>query len=326
MSAPAIPVNFNVQQGNGQVWLTWDLVPGATTYPIQRSTDGVTYAALAAPATNYYLDTSVTIGTNYYYKVASSNGTASPYTTPQAVVPTLTADMSLGQLRLYAQQRADRVNSNFVTMPEWNTYLNQSYFELYDLLITTYEDYYTKATPYTFSTDGTTAKYTLPTDFYKLQGVDCGVGASSNAFQTVHNFNFIDRNRYMYPGNTSTFLGVFNLRYRLFGNTLFFIPTPQGGQTIRVWYIPRLEQLLKDTDIASGVSGWLEYVIVDAAIKALQKEEADISALAGQKEMLRQRIQDSAMNRDAGQPQKISNTRNDMRYGNPGDDGPFGGY
>jgi fibronectin type 3 domain-containing protein len=330
MAIPGIPQNFNLQQGNGETFLSWNIVSGATSYSVQRSTDGVTFSGLATPTTNYYLDSSVTVGTNYYYQVASTNSSGtSSYTASQSIVPTNTADLSLGQIRLMSQQRADRVNSNFVTMPEWNSYISQSYFELYDLLVTVYEDYFVQ-TPYTFTTDGSSTQYTLPNDFYKLTGVDCGLATTSNAWVTLKKFDFISRNRYVYPNITSTFLGVFNLQYRLVGNTLMFIPTPSGGQYIRVWYIPKLTQPLQDTDILKGVSGWTEYIIVDAAIKALQKEESDVSVLMAQKMALIKRVEESSMNRDAGQPDTISNTRSWGErwggYGGAGFDGSFGGY
>jgi hypothetical protein len=336
--APSIPQNLIAQQGNGQVYLSWDQVAGATSYPLQRSTDNVNFTAISpAPTTPQYLDTNVIVGTTYYYKVASDNGTTSSYTNSVSVVPALTGQMSLGQVRLLAQQRADRVNSNFVTKEEWNSYINQSYAELYDLLVTLYEDYYVAA-PLTFITDGSTNQYTLPNGsnfngapaFYKLLGADCGLGANGNAWVTLHKFDFISRNRYVFPNVTSTFLGVFNLRYRVVGNTLFFIPTPSANQYIRLWYIPRVNTLLKDSDMLESVSGWIEYVIVDAAIKCLQKEESDVSVLLAQKQMLIDRIQSSAMNRDAGQPDTISDIRSFGErwggYGSPNGDGSFGGY
>lgn len=327
MAIPGIPSNFNVQQGNAQVLLTWNIQTGATSYSVQRSTDGVSYSVLTTPSVNYYNDSAVTVGTQYYYKVASvnSDGTSS-YTNAQSAVPTNTADLSLGQIRLMAQQRCDMVNSNFITMPEWNTYINQSYFELYDLLITLYEDYYL-ASPYTITTDGLNSQFALPSDFYKLLGVDLGLAGSTNGFVTIKKFDFIARNRYVYPNITSTFLGVFNLAYRVMGSNIMFIPMPQAGQYIRIWYIPKLTQLLADTDIARGVSGWTEYLIVDAAIKAMQKEESDVQVLQAQKVALVKRIEDSAMNRDAGQPDTISDTRGMIGYGNGmGWDGPSGGF
>lgn len=332
MSIAATPNNFYVTQANRQVYLQWDIEAGASSYTIQRSLDGVSYSTIATVSANNYLDSAVTVGIQYYYQVASTNGSGTGvYTIPQSAVPTPSGEMSLGQIRLSSQQRADRVNSQFVTLPEWNSYINQAMFELYDLLITAYEDYFV-ATPAQFVTNGSTYLYPLPdgalsfTDpsgspyiaqpFYKLLGVDLGLNSANNAWVTVGKFNFIDRNRFVYPNTASTIYGVFNLQYRMMGSNIEFIPTPSGNQPIRLWYIPRLQELLKDTDITtSGISGWIEYVIVRAAIYALVKEESDTAALERQLVFLKQRIEESAVNRDAGMPDKISDVRQNGWWG-----------
>ena len=51
---------------------------------------------------------------------------------------------------------------------------------------------------------------------------------------------------------------------------------------------------------------WIDYVVVDVAIKLLQQEESDPSVLMAQKEALKQRIQAMATNRDAGSPGSIT--------------------
>lgn len=347
MPVPSTPTNFLVQEGNGQVWITCDLTATATSYVISKSTNGVTFSVVASPTSPQYLDTAVTVGTEYFYFLTANNGSGpSIQTATQSVVPTLSGQMTLGQIRLMAQQRADRVNSNFVTVPEWNQYISQSYYELYDLLVTLYENYYVYQ-PIMFQTSGAVnALYPLPTGlntfidssgstitpppFYKLLGVDLGLATNTNAWVTIKNFEFVGRNRYVFPQLTSTYLGVFNLRYKLLGNNIMFIPSPSAGQYIRLWYVPRLTQLLKDTDILDSVSGWEEYVIVDAAIKALQKEESDVSILGAQKMMLKQRIEETAVNRDAGMAERISDVRSNTElwggYGSTGGDGPYGGF
>lgn len=53
-------------------------------------------------------------------------------------------------------------------------------------------------------------------------------------------------------------------------------------------------------------SGWDEYVIIDSAIKILIKEEADVTALLLQKNQMRERIITESQNRDAGEPQTVT--------------------
>lgn len=336
-STPATPVNFYTQQGNGQVLVSWDIAVGSTSYSVQRSTDGVSFTVIANPTTNQYLDTSVVLGTQYFYQIASVNSgalpTTSPYTIAQSIVPTPAGEMSLSELRQRSQQRCDRLNSNFVTLPEWNSNINQSLFELYDLLTTVYEDYYA-APAAIFTTNGSDYLYPLPdgsrfftnsagtnyvaAPFYKLLGVDLAVNTSQNGWVNVNKFNFIDRNKFIYPNSNSTMYGVFNMQYRLLGNQIEFIPVPSATQQIRLWYIPRMVMLLLESDITTqGISGWLEYVIVDSAIKALQKEEADVTVLLAQKAALIERINGSAINRDVGQPDTISDVRG-SRFGSDG--------
>jgi hypothetical protein len=249
--------------------------------------------------------------------------------------------MSLGELRLRARQRADRVNSQFVTDTEWNYYINQSYFELYDLLIDVYEDYYLTA-PYGFTTNGSGSVYPLPDgritflnyftnatevapSFYKLWGVDLAANTSPNGWVTMNKYNPLDRNKYYYPNSQSTIYGVFNAQYRVLGSNIEFIPVPSGNQYIRLRYFPRLTMLLADNDLTNaGISGWLEYVIIDAAIKALTKEESDTSSLKIAKDEMKKRIEAGAKNRDAGRPDTIQDTRSGGTGG--WNTGGYGGF
>ena len=153
--------NVVVQQGNGQVYLSWDYQAGATTYTVQRATDLNAWATLASPTVPEYLDTTAVTGTPYYYRVAgvNSDGTGL-YNSPELIVPVQSGSMSLGQLRLLSQQKADRVGSQFVTKQEWSVYINQSYFELYDLLVQKYgDDYYVDQYSFTLTNSNS---YPLP--------------------------------------------------------------------------------------------------------------------------------------------------------------------
>lgn len=218
--------------------------------------------------------------------------------------------MTLSELETAVRERADMVNSTFVSQHELQGYINQSAFELYDLLIQKYGDNYYVADPFQFVTQFNQAFYNLPADFYKLLGVDLQISPSEPAsWVTLKPFNFIERNRYAVP-NFQSFYGVTNLRYRLQADKLWLNPVPQANQYIQIWYVPRMQTLSNPSDTLQGVSGWTEYVIIDAAIKCLQKEESDVSVLMAQKQAMIQRIESAAENRDAGSPATVADSRN----------------
>lgn len=340
MVVPYQPQNLTAEQADGNTLLTWSGSLGATGYQVQRSTDGVNFTNLATLGlVSQYLDSLPGIGIQFYYQVAAINlsGT-SPYSSIASMVAAPPSEMSLGELRLRAQQTADRVNSNFVVTSEWNAFIRIAMYELYDILIMSYEDLF--ASQFVFiNTNGTTQNYPIPdgaTNYlggiypngtgapaqalYKLAGVDLGINTSNNAWVTILKYDFIERNRYVYPNSTSTIYGIYNMRYRLMGNFVNIIPNPSGNQQIRIWYSPKLPSLLKDTDLTTiGYSGWLRYPIVRAAKYALDKEEGtDTSKLDQEIAFLKLRIEQASQNRDAGIPDTISNTRQDPIYGGTG--------
>lgn len=347
MTIPYQPQNLDAQQADGNILLTWTGSLGATSYQIQRSTDGVNFTNLFLTGiVNQYIDSLPGVGITYYYQVAAINvsGT-STYSSVVSIVAAPPSEMSLGELRLRAQQTADRVGSEFVTTSEWNAFLRLAMYELYDLLITSYEDLF--ASSYVFiNTNGTTQNYPIPDGvsnylggvyggvsgipalaFYKLAGMDLGINTSNNAWVTLLKFDFIERNRYVYPNSTSTIYGVYNMRYRLMGNFVNIIPTPAGNQQIRMWYSPKLPALLMDNDLTTiGYSGWLRYPIARAAKYALDKEEGtDTGKLDQEIAYLKMRIEQTAQNRDAGVPDTISNTRPDPVFWGTGFAGGSGG-
>ncbi len=217
--------------------------------------------------------------------------------------------MSLLDLRTAAKQRASMENSPFISDAEWNANINSSYARLYDRLVTLYgEDYFVKDPAYTFTTDGTSESYPLPTDFYKLLGVDVQMSSGPQGWMPIRPFQFQERNRYNLPLGL-VYTGSLNLRYRLTANKLWLIPTAASGQTIQIRYVPRLTPLVNDTDIADGYSGWLDLVTVDAAIKALRKQQLDASELMADKAELIKEIEDAAVNRDAALPQTVGDNR-----------------
>lgn len=237
---------------------------------------------------------------------------------------------TLLDLRTQARQRADMEHSTFITDSELTTYLNQSAFELYDLLVSAYgDDYFVAAPPPTFTTDGTTEVYPAPANLYKLLGVDISASGAPGTWRTLVPFGINERNLNPWGRTGSNPAPVYaDPRYRLSGSNIWFEYAPAGGQTVRVLHIPRMTPLAADTDDLDGISGWDEYVIVDAAIKMKQKEQSDAAELMATKNALRVRIERMKQHRTAGQPKTTQRTRRNVwgfdAPGLPGGRGPWG--
>lgn len=210
--------------------------------------------------------------------------------------------ITLAELKEQARQRSDMENSEFVSDAELTAYINASLAELHDLLISSYCDDYMME-EYIFVSTGTLS-YALPADFYKLRGVDVRRGPTGQ-WATVKRFNFNRRNEQQnaYAWNL---LGLPYIEYRLVGSNIRFNRVPDTALEFRIFYHPKLSKLVNDVDSYDDVNGFAEYVVVDAAIKMLQKEESDVSVLIGQKEALRQRITAMAANRDANEPASVT--------------------
>jgi hypothetical protein len=219
---------------------------------------------------------------------------------------------TLSSLRTRVRARADMKNSNFVEDSELNQYINSSYQELYDILVTSFEDYYTLP-PVAFSIASGSNYYELPSDFYKLRGVDSSLDGSN--YYTMQPFDFANRNKF----NQSLLVmnsANYYKQYRIVGDRLYITPEDDAAGNYRIWYVPKAVTLGSDSDTLDGINGWEEYIVVDATRKCLAKEESDTSFLVQEKEMLRQRIIAAAARRDAGMPKSITdvNSSFDVSY------------
>jgi hypothetical protein len=350
----AIPQQVVLQTGNGQNLLTWNIVAGATSYSVQRSVDGVTFIALASPVTNYYVDSAVSVGTNYFYNVASvSAAGTSGYnnSSPTSITPCAPGQINLGYLRYQARLRADMLKSNFVTNDEWNFMINNSIMELYDILVAKFGEDYFLAPPLIIQSNSALA-YPLPNGMnypnmdgipnptgafapacFKVYGMDFNsYGAQINNTQgwvSMSRFNWADHNKYniLLGAASNNVSGQYcSFQFREMGEQVYIIPS-NSGQYFRLWYVPVNSQLLLDTDMMPfGYSAWWEFVTVDAAAKALEKRQFydQAQVLMNRKQALEMRIEVTAANRNVGQPNCSTNSRGTM--GDPNFSGPGGSF
>lgn len=353
--AATIVQNLILQTGNGQNYLTWTIVPAATSYNVQRSLDGVNWGSSIVisgnPLNNFYLDTSspaTVIGGTYYYRVSASTGpTVWTPSSPAFITPCAPGQINLGYLRYEAKLRADMLRSNFVTTDEWNFMLNNSVNELRDILVTKFGEDYFLAPPLVIAStsalfyplpDGTNNLQvngipnpagTPALACYKVYGVDFNsYGAqltNSQGWVSMSRFNWADHNKYniLLGAASNNVSGQYcAFQFREMGSNLYIIPT-NTGQYFRLWYVPLAPQLLQDSDMMPyGYAAWWEYAVCDAAAKALAKQQLFDQAqdLMNKKNDLMIRIETTAANRNVGQPNTATNTRATM--GDPNFSGP----
>ena len=315
MSVPAVgnvltPSGFLVTSAQGQVLLNWNQTPLASIYYINRSTDNITFDNIGSTTSIAYSDTTATTNTVYYYTIQAGNGANSSLTTVSQSGQSLNpGQTTVGNIKLECLQRTNKENSSFYTQQELNSMISQSYKELWDILAQKFGDDYFVATPYTYTTGQNVQLYPLPSDFKALLGVEVALNPQDpNSWITIREFEFIQRNLWNYP-NVYTFYGVTNMRYRLNGNNIMIVPITQSGQTLRIWYVPRPNQLINDSDTVDAVAGWEEYIVADVCIKMLAKEESDVSIYASQKMALLKRIEEAAENRNIAEPETISDAK-----------------
>jgi hypothetical protein len=205
---------------------------------------------------------------------------------------------TLAQLRLRCQEESDNINQTFISDAEWLSYINASYQELYGLIVESFgNDYFVQspAAGYTFVTDGTNSLFALPSAFFKLLGVDLQIN-TAGYWATLKPFAFSERNQ-LSLNNSSI---------------------PMAGQTVRVLYAPKATLLSGDADTVEGVNGWEELIIIDSCIKALAKEESDVSVFMARKAAFQQRLDSEIENRDASGATRVADSRGrsvrSMRY------------
>ena len=206
------------------------------------------------------------------------------------------ANKTLSQLRTAAKQRADMENSSFVSTAEWNTYIETGIVHLWDLVVSCDSDHLLTRAPVTLeaNADG----YVFPASvIYHPKGVDLVEGSDTYA---LFPFNFQERN------TASSAHGRVPYRYHWTQDKLRIIPTPTAALSLVLWFVPVPVGLSSDADSMNFYAGWDEYVVLDAAIRALTKEESDTSVLMAERARLEEKIRSAATNRDHGLPETVT--------------------
>lgn len=193
-----------------------------------------------------------------------------------------------------ARERADMLNTQFVTDTEIVSLIDQSYRKLYNEIINRFENYYVSEA--TIVLVPGQRDYDLPADFLKLLGVDIVSGGKNFTMQP---WSLNERNRLL-TGWVSR-----PIRYILKGGKISFVPVASSADSITMFYVPSPAEITAVSSV-EVFSGFDEFIMCDVAIMLKQKEESDCQILLIQKAEQKQMIMETLQGRDSGFPQKMT--------------------
>jgi len=189
-------------------------------------------------------------------------------------------------------------NSTFISDDELDRYISGSYATLFSKLVDANPDMYTREATITGVSD--TSDYDVPDDFYGTYAIEQNLGSSYYPLSRIDPIE-----GYLYESGTAGNACVYHFVSTSSSDQADFkvrlLPTPNTGETYRHKYIYAPTDLSADDDIVDGVAGWEEWIVLDAAIKCLAKEESSTAILERQLERLDVQIDQMRAHRVAGQ-------------------------
>ncbi len=243
----------------------------------------------------------------------------------------------LSDLQARVQKRADIAGATvFIPVADITQYINNGWARIYGLLVETGENYYMQQPAFTWNTAanqdtyyttasilGPTGANVLPTDVYKIKGIDAQT--QQGRWINCARYEFESRNDYQ----ATDFSWPLQPMYDAMGSgnnfTIRFIPPPSATAVpMRMWYYNNCPLLVNGTDTIDGGNGWEDYAVDYAAhYCAVKDENWDlVNVLAQSMATMENRIKAAAANRHAGLGVKV---RRSPRYKRTGWPWPGGG-
>lgn len=211
--------------------------------------------------------------------------------------------VTLTMLRNRVRERVDMVGSSFIT--DTNTsldaWINEANQKLHGMLVDAYGEEYASSES-TFTTT-TATDYAVAGSFFKLYGVEL---YDHGSWRTLLPYTRAERNTYR---NTQT-IGWHVPRYKLVGNYIRILPAPSAGLSGKILFAPNAATLASGTDTVEYPNGWDRFIVVDAAIQALAKEESSASALITERDMIKREIELAKELRDLSAPGQVTDIEN----------------
>lgn len=211
------------------------------------------------------------------------------------------ASVTLATLLARVRERADMVGSSFVsdTATGLLAWVNEANQKLHGMLVGALGEEYVSSSS-AFTTVAGTSDYAI-SGMYKLYGVDL---LFQGNYRALKPYTRAERN--VFRNSTSGANEV--PRYSLVGSSIRLYPTPTEVLTGAILYAPEATVLTSGSDTVNYPNGWERFIVVDAAIQALAKEESSVSVLAEERATIIKEIEQAKENRDLANPKRVVET------------------
>lgn len=215
--------------------------------------------------------------------------------------------VTIDSLRTRVRERCDMVGSSFVVdnTTGVDAFINEANQKLHALLVDAFGEEYVSSVS-TFTTAASTNDYAVPSGFYKLYGVEIARGGKQ---YSIPRFTRAERNAYR---NSNVAANVLNheLRYSLIGSNIRIYPTPPAGLTGSILYAPEATTLTTGSSV-SYPNGWERFIVIDAAIQILMKEESSVTGLQAERKEILDAIKLEKEQRDLAESYHVVDVFND---------------
>lgn len=209
---------------------------------------------------------------------------------------------TLTSLRDDVRARGDFVGDGNISDADLLLWINQGIAEYRDICITA-DPWFFHTSSSVSATAGTSA-YALPATFVYALGVDVLINGRTFPIERMQPQERIGPNSPSFIG----FYGVPFTRYDVRGSNLVFDPDP-GTNTYTLHFSPTQTDLAAPADTFDGITGWEDYVVTFAVIRALDRQEQDSTPFRADLARLEARIKKMVGLRDASSAPRVADVR-----------------
>lgn len=215
------------------------------------------------------------------------------------------ASRTLTELRQNARRRADMEDSgNFISDAELDQYINDGWYELYDVMVASEPRLFTVATTAFEKIDGSDPYFSLPGDFYRLENLISGTGNQAKVCIRSHKDGRPSELRKL---ASDTGHPVYAMRWVASDGTFRLYVYPESdGSSLFMEYVPQpvtLDAVMNGVLYLPGP--WFEYPELFAAASMLRKEESDVGNHLRRLSDLADKVRDEVKNIDSTRPSSI---------------------